>query len=49
MKNTRKPFVISIILALALAATFAALNLTEDGNALIASNFALNSILNTIA
>lgn len=42
MKNTRKLLVISIILALAMVATFVALNLTEDGNALIASNFVKN-------
>ena len=42
MNSTRKLLVISVILALALVATFAALNLTEDGNALIASNFVKN-------
>lgn len=42
MNNTRKILVISIILALVLVATFAALNLTDDGNALIASNFVKN-------
>ncbi len=42
MNNTRKLLVISVILSLALVATFALLNLTEDGNALIASNFVKN-------
>ena len=42
MNNTRKLLVISVFLALALVAIFAALNLTEDGNALIASNFVKN-------
>ncbi len=42
MNNARKLLVISVILALALVAVFAALNITEDGNALIASNFVRN-------
>jgi hypothetical protein len=42
MNNTRKLLVISVILAMALVAAFAALNLSIDGNALIASNFVKN-------
>lgn len=42
MNTTRKLLVISVILVLALVATFSALNFTEDGNALIASNFVQN-------
>lgn len=42
MNTTRKLLVISVILALALVATFSALNFTEEGNTLIASNFIKN-------
>ncbi len=42
MNATRKLLVISVILALALVATFSALNFTEEGNILIASNFIKN-------
>jgi hypothetical protein len=42
MNKTRKFLVISVFLALALVATIFVLNLTEDSNALIASNFVKN-------
>lgn len=42
MNNARKLLLISVILALALIAIFAVLNLTKDGNALIATNFVKN-------
>jgi len=42
MKNKRKILIISVVIVFALAAAFAALNLTENGNALLASNFVKN-------